>query len=274
MSLLLSEESMIPSPSAASGNEKKTEAKPSLAQQIAQAVEAASRQVDEVRGQTIALRTDIARTTTDLKKTIIVTGGVVVLAIVFALGFALARLPSGSVADAGVVAAPEQGDDRATAELRTAVEELRGMVKHLMDRPVPAATPNSAERPATALADCSKLAADAPAISVDFSIPFQVGSANLSKADEATLDNVAKLLALAPDRCVLVEGHADITGKEEKNIALSLKRATAVVDYLAGKGGIERRRLVPLGKGSSGIAAGMDPADPQNRRVLFKVVTG
>lgn len=131
----------------------------------------------------------------------------------------------------------------------------------------------SAAAPAAAL-DCATLPPDAKSNAVDFAIQFQVGSAKVSPASEATLGSIAKILALAPDRCVIVEGHTDATGNADKNMALSKDRAGSVVNYISEKSGIERKRLVPLGKGSSSPAAGLAPNDPKNRRVVFKVVTG
>ncbi len=131
----------------------------------------------------------------------------------------------------------------------------------------------SAAAPAGAL-DCASLSPDVRANAVDFSIQFQVGSARISPASEATLGSIAKILALAPDRCVIVEGHTDATGNADKNMALSRDRAGSVVNYISEKAGIERKRLVPLGKGSSNPATGLTPNDPKNRRVVFKVVAG
>lgn len=138
-----------------------------------------------------------------------------------------------------------------------------------------AGSPATANAPAPAAAlDCASLPPDTKANAVDFAIQFQVGSAKISPASEATLGSIAKILALAPDRCVLVEGHTDATGNADKNMALSRDRAGSVVNYISAKAGIERKRLVPLGKGSSSPAAGLDPRDPKNRRVVFKVVAG
>lgn len=131
----------------------------------------------------------------------------------------------------------------------------------------------NAPAPAGAL-DCASLSPDAKANAVDFAIQFQVGSAKISPASEATLGSIAKILALAPDRCVIVEGHTDASGSADKNMVLSKDRAGSVVSYIAEKAGIERKRLIPVGKGSSNPAAGLTPTDPKNRRVVFKVVTG
>jgi len=138
-----------------------------------------------------------------------------------------------------------------------------------------AAAPAAASAPAPAAAlDCANLPANVKTNAVDFAIQFQIGSATVSPASEATLSSIAKILALAPDRCVLVEGHTDATGNADKNVVLSRDRAGSVVNYITSKAGIERKRLVPLGKGSSDPAPGLDPRNPKNRRVVFKVVTG
>ena len=138
-----------------------------------------------------------------------------------------------------------------------------------------AASPAAASAPAPAAAlDCANLPPDVKTNAVDFAIQFQVGSAKVSPSSEATLGSIAKILALAPERCVIVEGHTDATGNADKNMALSKDRAGSVVNYITDKAGIERKRLVPLGKGSSSPAAGLEPRDPKNRRVVFKVVAG
>jgi len=122
--------------------------------------------------------------------------------------------------------------------------------------------------------DCSGLPPDVKANAVDFPIQFKVGSAEISATSEMTLNEIAKILSLAPERCVLVEGHTDATGNAEKNMALSRERANSVVNYITDKAGIDRARIIPSGKGSSDPLKNLDPRDPKNRRVVFKVVAG
>ncbi|MDD5176411.1 MAG: OmpA family protein [Sterolibacterium sp.] len=123
-------------------------------------------------------------------------------------------------------------------------------------------------------ADCKSLPADVKANAVDFSIQFKVASAEISHASESTLNEIAKILSLSPDRCVLVEGHTDASGSTDKNQVLSQKRADSVVKYITDKGGVDHDRIVPVGKGSSDPIKDLDPRDPKNRRVVFKVVAG
>lgn len=123
-------------------------------------------------------------------------------------------------------------------------------------------------------ADCAAVSPDVKANAVDFAIQFKVGSADLSPVSEGTLVEIGKILALSPERCVLVEGHTDVSGNAEKNLALSRDRAASVVKFISDRGGVERKRLVPIGKGSSDPLKNLDPRDPKNRRVVFKVVVG
>ena len=122
--------------------------------------------------------------------------------------------------------------------------------------------------------DCAALPPDVKAIGVDFPIQFNAGSATVSPASQATLDQISKVLALSPDRCVIVEGHTDSSGNADKNMALSRDRAASVVNFISTRNGIDRKRLVPVGKGSSDTVQNLDARDPKNRRVVFKVVTG
>ncbi len=62
-----------------------------------------------------------------------------------------------------------------------------------------------------------------------------------------------------------VEGHTDATGSAMHNMALSERRAAAVVSYLVGHG-VAAGRLTPRGFGESSPRRA-DPTHPDNRRV-------
>lgn len=134
--------------------------------------------------------------------------------------------------------------------------------------------PAQATPPASqpSVANCSSLPSDVKATAVDFSIQFKVGSADIAPASEDVLRQIAKILALSPDRCVLVEGHTDASGNADKNLSLSRDRAGSVAKFITEKAGIDRNRLVPIGKGSSDPLKNLNPRDSKNRRVVFKVV--
>jgi outer membrane protein OmpA-like peptidoglycan-associated protein len=141
------------------------------------------------------------------------------------------------------------------------------------NNPAADAAPAAAAAVSAAM-DCANLPPEAKSNAVDFAIQFQVGSARVSPASEATLGSIAKILSLAPDRCVIVEGHTDSTGNADKNLLLSKDRAASVVNFMTERSGIDRKRLVPVGKGSIDPVKNLDPRDAKNRRVVFKVVNG
>ncbi|MCK9876478.1 OmpA family protein [Frankia sp. Ag45/Mut15] len=79
-------------------------------------------------------------------------------------------------------------------------------------------------------------------------VTFPVSGATLSPAVRVRLDRVADVLR-GGDLTVLVAGHTDATGPSTVNQALSVQRAEAVADYLAGRG-VPRERLRAAGFGA------------------------
>ncbi|MCK9923798.1 OmpA family protein [Frankia sp. AgPm24] len=79
-------------------------------------------------------------------------------------------------------------------------------------------------------------------------VTFPVSGATLSPAVRVRLDRVADVLR-GGDLTVLVAGHTDATGPSTVNQALSVQRAEAVADYLAGRG-VPRERLKAAGFGA------------------------
>ncbi len=159
-----------------------------------------------------------------------------------------------------LAAPPQQGDEFAPKAIVFDRDEKSS--------PQQGDTPRPAAGGAT---DCSLLPPDTPATAVDFEIQFKVNSADLSPSSEGTLRQIAKILALTPDRCVFVEGHTDASGNSDLNLKLSRERANSVVRFIVGKAGVLRSRLITFGKGSTEPLKGLDPRDPKNRRVSFKV---
>jgi outer membrane protein OmpA-like peptidoglycan-associated protein len=120
--------------------------------------------------------------------------------------------------------------------------------------------------------DCKSLPANVSATAVDFAIQFKAGSSDLAPSSEKLLIQIAKILALSPDKCVLVEGHTDVSGNADMNMALSSDRASSVVKFVVEKADMESKRFVPIGKGSTDLVKNLDPRNPLHRRVVFKVV--
>lgn len=136
-----------------------------------------------------------------------------------------------------------------------------------------APTPTGKPAVAAQASNCQAIPRDAAGNKVDFAIQFKVGSAEIASQSEGTLRSIGKILALAPDKCVLVEGHTDASGSASKNQALSQERAKSVVEFFAKRELLDRNRLVSVGKGSSDTLPGLDPRDAKNRRVVFKIVS-
>jgi len=107
--------------------------------------------------------------------------------------------------------------------------------------------------------------------SVNLTVNFPNGSADLTPEAMATLDALGKALAssdLAHYR-FRIEGHTDTVGSPEYNRALSERRAQAVVSYIESKYGVESSRLQAVGMGDQGllVSTPAQTPEPRNRRV-------
>ena len=107
--------------------------------------------------------------------------------------------------------------------------------------------------------------------SVNLSVQFQKGSADLTAAAMQTLNELGKALnqpALASYR-FRIEGHTDTVGTADYNKELSDRRAAAVVEYLATTFKVDRSRLEPIGMGEQGLLVPTpdQTSEPRNRRV-------
>lgn len=107
--------------------------------------------------------------------------------------------------------------------------------------------------------------------SVDLTVDFATGSAQLTPQARETLDQLGKALSsndLASYR-FRIEGHTDTVGTTAFNRTLSEQRAAAVVDYLARRFGVQPARLEAVGMGEAGLLVPTPPqtAEPRNRRV-------
>lgn len=82
-------------------------------------------------------------------------------------------------------------------------------------------------------------------------LTFEVDQADLRPATLPLLDRQATLLQNAfKDIPIQVCGHTDSTGSQDHNLDLSVRRAQAVLDYLASRG-IAKERLRPQGFASA-----------------------
>ncbi len=102
----------------------------------------------------------------------------------------------------------------------------------------------------------------------DLMIGFERNSARISGEGIASAKIFAQSL-LTPDlsgKRFVIEGHTDLRGGRQTNMALSARRAQAVTDYLVSQG-VDRSRLMSRGIGPDVPLPGRSPSDPSNRRV-------
>jgi len=110
------------------------------------------------------------------------------------------------------------------------------------------------------------------------SIRFPVGQAQILAKNYALLGRVEKAIELFNEPEVVVEGHTDSTGNEERNMKLSLDRAEAVRAYLIAAGKLSPEKINAVAYGSSRPIASDATAEGRaiNRRidVLISFSTG
>ena len=101
---------------------------------------------------------------------------------------------------------------------------------------------------------------------------FGFDSSKLSESSISTVEENLVWIRDHRDRRIIIEGHCDSRGTLEYNLALSDRRAGAVVGYLK-SAGVESNRLEPVGLGSDQPASYRQDAEGYrlNRRVEFKV---
>lgn len=138
----------------------------------------------------------------------------------------------------------------------------------------PAVVPQAAQSAAVAPVLPPVPAAPQPpaaAPSIDLTVQFRSGSAELTPDAMRTLDQLGRALssdALASYR-FRIEGHTDTTGSRDVNMTLSQARAAKVAEYLQGKFGVAPSRLEPVGRGQQVLKVQTpdQTPEPRNRRV-------
>src|ERR1700722_669530 len=107
--------------------------------------------------------------------------------------------------------------------------------------------------------------------SVNLTVNFPTGSADLTPAARASLDNLGKALSSndLKDFRFRIEGHTDNVGSADENLTLSQKRAEAVVSYLESQYSVAPARLEASVMGQQKPLIETPPQTPEarNRRV-------
>jgi OOP family OmpA-OmpF porin len=109
-------------------------------------------------------------------------------------------------------------------------------------------------------------------VTADTKITFDPGSATITAEARPVVDDIAEIVRRCPELEIEVAGYTDSQGRDEMNLALSQKRADAVVEAL-------RRARVPVagftakGYGEADPIADNDTADGReaNRRIEFRL---
>ncbi|GMV15522.1 MAG: hypothetical protein AMXMBFR56_37460 [Polyangiaceae bacterium] len=105
-------------------------------------------------------------------------------------------------------------------------------------------------------------------------VNFATGSDVLAPESSKVLEQVAAVLTEHPEIARLaVDGHTDDVGQDKANLALSRRRAIAVVRWLVGRG-VDERRLEARGFGPRRPIADPKTAEgrAKNRRVEFQIL--
>lgn len=144
----------------------------------------------------------------------------------------------------------------------------------------PAATPTAAQAaaPQAAAASASHAAPvggqtiQVGERAIAFPINFRVNSSEILPESVPFLESIAGLLQKEAGMRLLIEGHTDSSGNAARNMSLSRERAFSVMNYLVDHYRVDPLRLVPVGKGFSEPLGGMEPTNPKNRRVQFRIL--
>ena len=148
--------------------------------------------------------------------------------------------------------------------------------------------PTGAQAPALTAADAAPARAPAPQPTGDLAqaltdtghavlagVTFASGSVTLEDGGGPALQALADYMAANPDLLVSIVGHTDSEGGLDGNIAISRRRAAAVVERLVADHGVARGRLTAAGMGYlAPIASNLDPAGRAANRRVEAVVTG
>ena len=103
-------------------------------------------------------------------------------------------------------------------------------------------------------------------------LTFDPGSTNLTAAVYPTIQQLAVVLQNCTHARIEIGGHTDNQGREEMNLALSTRRARAVLDALLAEG-VLTQNFVAVGYGESKPIAdnGTEVGRHQNRRIEFRL---
>ncbi len=105
---------------------------------------------------------------------------------------------------------------------------------------------------------------------------FEFNSAELRESAKVGLMKIGLLMDKNPGLFCWIEGHTDLLGGDEFNLALSVKRAQAVKSYLVDSMRMDSTRIIPRGFGRYQplVTEGNSAAQSANRRVEIRMRKG
>jgi peptidoglycan-associated lipoprotein len=106
-------------------------------------------------------------------------------------------------------------------------------------------------------------------------VHFDYDESNLRPDAQAALGRKVPILRANPDVRLRIAGHTDERGSLEYNLALGMRRATSVRQYLADFGiDVARFETTSMGEDSPMAAGSNESAWAQNRRAEFVITSG
>lgn len=103
-------------------------------------------------------------------------------------------------------------------------------------------------------------------------VQFETGKAIIKKSSYPILDQIVAIMELNPEYNLIISGHTDSSGDDERNMQLSIERASAVGLYFIRKG-VDFKRIFANGYGETQPIADNNTAKGRalNRRVEFEI---
>ena len=185
--------------------------------------------------------------------------------VVEALG-GLSRLSTGAltISDTDVKLAGDEFYD-------VAIDQIRSELRTDLPQGWHATADITAKPPASSVDPtvCQQLFAELLAKS---KIRFESAKATIDRDSAGLLDRMIETAMRCPTAAIEVGGHTDTDGDADANMALSQRRAQAVVDYMV-RAGVPADRLKAVGYGETEPVASNDTDEgkAQNRRIEFLV---
>jgi len=188
----------------------------------------------------------------------------------FALDVVAPPVMQVNLADFRYLSARKGDDDAVGILISRAGDAIFAQVTQVgaQSAPVADAAPMLASLPATGSTDLAgDLTRDGRAVLAG--VTFTSGSTTPAAGPIAALQALADMMAARPDLTVAIVGHTDASGGLEGNIAISRRRAAAVVERLVAEYDVPRARLSAEGMGY--LAPLTSNATPEGREANRRV---